>query len=84
MAICPICRSDAEEIQVGFFYGKTFRYPKHGEFDVASTVLSTAALMNAPGHEWEAALKEAVEKAIEGSRPRILLYDFHDQKPSHP
>ena len=81
MAICPICRSAAEEIQTDFFYGKTFRCPKHGEFDVASAVLSTPDLMTARPSEWEAALKQASEKAIKGSRPRILLYDFHDRKP---
>ena len=81
MPICPICKSAAEEIQAGFFYGKTFRCPKHGEFDVASAVLSTSVLMNARQNEWEAALETASEKAIKGLRPRILLYDFYDRLP---
>ena len=82
MAICPICKSaDAEEIQTDFFYGKTFRCPKHGEFDVASAVLSSPDLMNAPPNEWESALRMAAEKAIALSRPRILEYDFHNRKP---
>ena len=77
-SICPICKSAAEEVKAGFFYGKTFRCPKHGVFDVAGSVLSNPAVKNASLNEWEAALKTASGKAIQGSRPRILIYDFHD------
>ena len=35
MATCPICKSDAEEIESGFIDGKTFRCAKHGEFQVS-------------------------------------------------
>jgi len=40
MAKCPICKSDAQEIEPGFFDGKTFRCPTHHEFEVADTVKS--------------------------------------------
>jgi hypothetical protein len=79
MATCPICKSDAEEVNAGFFYGKTFRCPKHGEFDVAISVLTDPALLNASMNEWESALAIALGKAIKGARPRILQYDFHDR-----
>jgi hypothetical protein len=64
MAICPICKSDAEEIESGFMDGKTFRCAKHGEFQVSDSV------------QWEAALKHAAWRArphgcrYEPSRPR--------------
>ena len=41
MATCPICKSDAEEIKLGFIDGKTFRCAKHGEFQVSQTRCST-------------------------------------------
>jgi hypothetical protein len=47
MATCPICQSAAEEIEQGFFDGKTFRCPKHNDFQVSDTVLSKPALMAA-------------------------------------
>ena len=74
-------QSDAEEIETELFDGKTFRCPKHGEFDVAIAVLNTLTFVNASLAEWETALKTASKNAIEGSRPRILTYDFHDLPP---
>ena len=47
MTRCPICKSDAEEIERGFFGGKTLRCPKHGEFEVSNTVLCVPDLMDA-------------------------------------
>ena len=47
IATCPICKSDAQEIEPGVFDGKTFRCPKHGEFDVTGSVLSVRAHMAA-------------------------------------
>jgi hypothetical protein len=76
MATCPICRSDAEEIEPGVFDGKTFRCPKHGEFDVTGSVLGVRTHMAADSNQWEAALKKAVSRAAAGKRPRILTYDF--------
>ena len=76
MATCPICRSDAEEIEPGVFDGKTFRCPKHGEFDVTGSVLGVRTHMAADSNQWEAALKKAVSRAAAGKRPRTLTYDF--------
>jgi hypothetical protein len=74
MTPCPICKSDAEEIERGFFGGKTLRCPKHGEFEVSNTVLCVPDLMDADSDQWEAALKRAAARA--GARPRIATYDF--------
>ena len=76
MATCPICKSNAELIEPGFFEGITFRCAKHDEFDVSDTVLSISDLMNADSARWEKALKAASGRAAPGKRPRILSYDF--------
>ncbi len=76
MATCPICKSGAQEIDPGFFDGKTFRCPKHGEFQVSGSVLKTPAHMDANSIKWEAALKRAIDRASKNARPRILIYDF--------
>ena len=76
MATCPICKSDAEEIEPGAFDGKTFRCPKHAEFDVTGSVLSVRAHMAADTAQWEAALKKARGRVFGGKRPRIVTYDF--------
>ena len=42
MATCPICQSEAEEIELGSFVdGKWFRCLKHREFGVSDTALKT-------------------------------------------
>jgi hypothetical protein len=76
MAICPICGSEAEELdKVADAEG--FDCPKHGKFKVASTVF---VLENADGarspEQWEAAFKKAKEKARRGTWPLITTYDF--------
>jgi hypothetical protein len=76
MATCPICKLDALEIEPGYFDGKTFRCPKHGEFDVTGSVLSDRVHMASDSNQWEAALKKAASRATAGRRPRILTYDF--------
>jgi hypothetical protein len=76
MLTCPICRSTAEEIEPGFFDGKTFRCPNHGEFDVSGSVLNTPALMDADMAQWDVALRIATDRATPGKRPRILTSDF--------
>jgi hypothetical protein len=76
MAICPICKSEAEEIEPGTFDGKWFRCLKHREFGVSDTVLSLKARMDARSDEWEAALKKAIERAGAEERPKILDLDF--------
>ena len=65
-SICPICKSAAEVIETDYSDGKTFRCQKHGEFDVAETVLDTPIFMNARLDDWEAALKTASDQAIKG------------------
>jgi len=74
MATCPICKSVAEEIEPGFFDGKTFRCPKHNEFEVTDTVLYTRT--NADSAKWEVPLSRAKDKAPAGARPRINDYCF--------
>ena len=74
MATCPICKSEAQEIELGFLDGKTFRCTKHDDFDVSDTALTTR--MNAGSDEWEAALKKATSRAGAGKRPKILDLDF--------
>jgi hypothetical protein len=76
MAICPICKSTAEEIEPGFFDGKTFRCQKDGEFGVADSVLEMPAYMNATSAGWEVALRRAKNKALPGARPRIRTHHF--------
>ena len=76
MTTCPICKSDAEEIELGFFDGKTFRCPKHNVFQVSDTVLSDPSRMGAARNQWEAALIKATNRADAGARPRIFTNDF--------
>jgi hypothetical protein len=38
--ICPICKSEAEAINVGLFDGGGFRCKTHGEFEVADNALA--------------------------------------------
>jgi hypothetical protein len=72
--LCPICNSEAEEINKGTFDGTTFRCPRDGEFAVADTVLKTKR--TATTQQWENALELAKHRAKPNARPRILTYDF--------
>jgi hypothetical protein len=74
MLICPICKSEAEEIEPGTFDGVWFRCLKHREFGVSNTALKTRK--DAEPEQWESALKKATERAGEGNRPKILDLDF--------
>ena len=76
MAICPICGSEATELdKVGGAEG--FDCPKHGKFKVASTVfvLERADGARTP-EQWETAFKKAKTKTSPGAWPRITTYDF--------
>ena len=42
MAICPVCKSEAEVIDPGTFDGVWFRCLKHREFGVSDTALKTS------------------------------------------
>jgi hypothetical protein len=75
MATCPICRSEAEEIEPGTFIdGTWFRCLKHREFGVSDTALKTRK--DAEPEQWERALKKAIERAGPQERPKILDLDF--------
>ena len=76
MAICPICRSDADVVESRFIDGQTFRCSKHGEFQVSNSVLNVPTLMDADTNQWETAFKRAAWRADPGLRPRIFSYDF--------
>jgi hypothetical protein len=74
MATCPICKSEAEEIEGEAFDGVWFRCLKHREFGVSDTALKTRK--NAEPEQWERALKKAIERAGPEERPKILDLDF--------
>jgi hypothetical protein len=79
---CPVCKSDAEELEAGLFDGYAIRCPTHGEIEFSDTVRATRS--NEPREAWERALRNARERALKtaqhetvaGKRPRILDYDF--------
>jgi hypothetical protein len=74
MATCPICKSEAEEIEGDIFDGVWFRCLKHREFGVSDTALKTRK--DAEPEQWEGALKKAIERAGPEERPKILDLDF--------
>jgi hypothetical protein len=77
MAICPICQSEAKELdKTGDVDG--FDCPKHGKFKVASTVfvLASAGPQSLGREQWEASFKKAKGKARPGTWPLITTYDF--------
>jgi hypothetical protein len=74
MVTCPICKSEAEELERGSFEGVWLRCLKHREFGVSDTALKTR--MNAEPEEWERALKKAIGRAGPEERPKILDVDF--------
>ena len=74
MATCPICKSEAEEIEGDAFDGVWFRCLKHREFGVSNTALKTRK--DAEPEQWERALKKAIERAGPEERPKILDLDF--------
>jgi hypothetical protein len=67
--ICPICKSEAEAINVGVFDGVGFRCKTHGEFEVADSAL-------AMHKDTEATRWEDRAKATQESWPRVITYDF--------
>jgi len=74
MATCPVCKSEAEQIDGDTFEGVWFRSLKHREFGVSDTALKNRK--NAEPEEWERALKKAIERAGLEERPKILDLDF--------
>ena len=75
MPTCPVCQSEAKEIDPGPFDGVTLKCPKNGEFQIAGTVFGVKRYMDAEQGEWERALKKATDRS-KGRRPIILSYDF--------
>jgi hypothetical protein len=77
MTICPICKSEAKELdRIGDASG--FDCPKDGKFKVAGTVFVLASAGPEPiGREqWEAAFEKAKGKTMPGAWPLITTYDF--------
>ena len=72
---CPICGSDAIEIDQGPFDGTAFRCKTHGEAEVTHSALSE--YRGAGREQWERAFQFAwTRAAAAGGRPRIFTYDF--------
>ena len=59
--ICPICKSEAEAINVGLFDGVGIRCKTHGEFEVADGAL--AMHKDTEATRWEGALRSAKDRA---------------------
>jgi hypothetical protein len=73
--ICPICKSEAEAINVGLFDGVGFRCKTHGEFEVADSAL--AMHKDTEATRWEGALRSAKGRRLlrrlgHGLPPTIL------------
>jgi hypothetical protein len=73
LTACPICQSQAEEIDRSFD-GTAFRCKNHGDFEVSDSALQDKA--GADAAQWDSALHKAKIRAWAGTRPRILTYDF--------
>jgi hypothetical protein len=74
MPQCPICKSEAEEIDLGLFDGAGFSCETHGEFKVAASVFAESK--ERTRLQWENALAMAKRRAAPGDRPLITLFDF--------
>jgi len=73
MNTCPICGSDAGELdRTGDAEGFDCRY--HGKFKVSGTVLVTKEA--ADRHQWEDALQKARDRATGGEWPVVTGDDF--------
>jgi hypothetical protein len=75
MLQCPICKSDAEEVEPGMMEGIGFDCKQDGRFRISRTVI---AMMEAgrewPCGRWENALEVAKRAADPGKLPMILSY----------
>jgi hypothetical protein len=78
---CPICKTRAEPLdKVSIADG--FECGNHGRFRVASSVLDTPALMQAPSERWEQALAWAKRRQLGEWAPTITTYDFEVGSPA--
>jgi hypothetical protein len=64
MTRCPICKSEAAEIDRGFFDGVGFDCKFHGRFRVSGTVLAQAKKRTR--RQWDRALMLAKARASDG------------------
>jgi len=79
---CPVCKSDAEELDAGLFDGYAIKCPTHGEIEFSDSV--RVERWDNAREAWERALtkarartiKSAQHETVAGKRPRILTYDF--------
>jgi hypothetical protein len=72
LLVCPICKSPAQEPdRTGDATG--FHCTSHGHFKVADTIADDEYYTRV---EWEAALRAAKHKAMEGEWPVIRRRDF--------
>jgi hypothetical protein len=67
MPQCPICKSEAEEIDLGLFDGAGFSCKRHGEFRVAGSVFKESRARTR--QQWENALVLAERRAALGTAP---------------
>ena len=76
--VCPICKSEAEAINVGLFDGVGIRCKTHGEFEVVDSAL--AMHKDTEATRWESALRNAKDraKATQETWPRITSYDLDE------
>src|SRR5436190_2600835 len=74
MPQCPICKSEAGEIDLGLFDGAGFSCKRHGEFRDADSVFKESRARTR--QQWENALVLAERRAALGTRPLITTYDF--------
>ena len=73
MPQCPICKSEAEEIDLGLFDGAGFSCKRHGEFRVVGSVFKETRARTR--QQWENALVLAERRAALGTRPLITTYE---------
>jgi len=72
---CPICKSNAEELETRTPEMHAIRCETHGEFEF-SNILTHITLWSAPREVWERALQNAKSRTGPGVRPKIIRDDF--------
>jgi hypothetical protein len=70
MPQCPICKSEAEEIDLGLFDGAGFSCKRHGEFRVAEPVFKESRARTR--QQWENALTLAERRAAH----QLRFYEY--------
>jgi hypothetical protein len=71
---CPICGSEAVEIDQGTFEGTAFRCKTHGEIEVTYDALFE--YRGASYEQRELAFQVAWTRAAAAGHPRIFTFDF--------